>query len=56
MTSSADHSGTGGRTSAQRNAEWVLVVLLAGSALGLLLAPRDDSTLGLMRTLVFRCH
>ena len=44
-------------------AEWVLVgavlaimLLLAGSTLGLLLAPKDDSTLGLMRALVFRCH
>jgi len=49
--------------SAQRKAEWVLVgalgflaLLLAGSALGLLLAPKDDSTLGVMRAIVFRCH
>ncbi|MBC6440571.1 MAG: hypothetical protein GDA49_09245 [Rhodospirillales bacterium] len=48
---------------AQRTAELVLVsalaalaLLLAGSALGLLLAPKDDSTLGMMRALVFRCH
>ncbi len=47
----------------QRTAEWVLVaalaglaLLLMGSALGLLLAPKDDSTLGIMRALVFRCH
>ena len=47
----------------QRKAEMVLVcalaglaLLLVGSALGLLLAPKDDSTLGVMRALVFRCH
>lgn len=47
----------------QRRAELVLVcalgglaLLLAGSALGLMFAPKDDSTLGVMRALVFRCH
>ena len=47
----------------QRTAELVLVcglaglaLLLAGSALGLMLAPKDDSTLGVMRALVFHCH
>ena len=47
----------------QRKAELVLVcalaglaLLLVGSALGLMLAPKDDSTLGVMRALVFRCH
>ncbi|MBN34003.1 MAG: hypothetical protein CMM46_04365 [Rhodospirillaceae bacterium] len=49
--------------SAQRKAEWVLVgslaflcLLLAGSALGLLLASKDESALGVMRAIVFRCH
>ncbi|MBT5433324.1 MAG: hypothetical protein HOI34_19935 [Rhodospirillaceae bacterium] len=63
MASSVDHPDAGERTSAQRTAEWVLVgslaaiaLLLTGSALGLLLAPKDDSTLGLTRALVFRCH
>ena len=30
-----------------------VIVLALG---GLVLAPKDDSTLGLMRALVFRCH
>jgi len=48
---------------AERHAALILgifiPVLLGVIALvlgGLLLAPKDDSTLGLMRALVFRCH
>ena len=33
-----------------------IALLMAGSTLGLLLAPMDDSTAGMMRALVFRCH
>ncbi len=34
----------------------VLLGVIALAVGGLLLAPKDDSTLGLMRALVFRCH
>ncbi len=34
----------------------VLLAVIALALGGLLLAPKDDSTLGLMRALVFRCH
>lgn len=64
MTTQAQHEpGARPPGSYQRKAELVLVcalaglvLLLSGSALGLLLAPKDDSTLGVMRALVFRCH
>jgi hypothetical protein len=63
MTSPTDPMAPPPPSRPQRTAEWALVcglaglaLLLAGSALGLLLAPKDDSTLGVMRALVFRCH
>ncbi len=34
----------------------VMVATVALVALGLAMAPRDDSTLGAMKALVFRCH
>ncbi len=34
----------------------VLLAVVALALGGLLLAPKDDSALGLMRALVFRCH
>ncbi len=64
MTTQSDpEHGTPAAGPHQRKAELVLVcaltglaLLLVGSALGLMLAPKDDSTLGVMRALVFRCH
>ena len=34
----------------------VMIGMVGLIALGLAMAPKDDSTLGLMRALVFQCH